>query len=87
MLHANYVNLLHSKQDLQIAGGIVLIYPQTGKVNNNDITNDINVKHIIKNCNVSNISNSIGIQNSENNTVSLHQLSVAIGLIFHQQLN
>ena len=86
-MHANYVNLLHSEKDLQMAAGIVLIYPKTDKVNNNDITNDINVKHIIKNCNVNNINNSIEIQNSENNTVSLDQLSVAIGLIFHQQLN
>ena len=43
MLRANYINPLHSKQDLQIAGGILLIYPKTGKVNNNDVTNDINV--------------------------------------------
>ena len=32
VLHANYVNLLHSKQDLEMAGGIVLIYPKTGSV-------------------------------------------------------
>ena len=87
VLHANYINPLHSKQNLQMAGGIVLIYPKTDKFNNNDITNDINMKLIIKNCNVSNISNSTEIQNSENNTIPLHQLSVAIGLIFHQQLN
>ena len=62
MLHANYINPLHSKQDLQMVGGIVLIYPKTGNVNNTDITNDINVKLFIKNCNISNISNNIEIQ-------------------------
>ena len=45
-----------------MAGGIVLIYPKAGNVNNTDINNDINVKLFIKNCNISNISNSIEIQ-------------------------
>ena len=83
VLHDNYIISLHSKQgDLQLAGGIVLIYPKTDMFSNNS-----DVKLFIKNCNVSNISNNIELQNSENSMISLHQLSVAIGLIFHQQLH
>lgn len=79
VLHTGRIKPRYSKQQ-NLAGGIILVYC-------NMANNYSNVTLFIEQCYINNINNSNEIENkNEISIIPLGQLSVAVGLVFHQQL-